>query len=110
MTLIETMVNFGLHIRIENCFYLAKNQKKTLAVKRGPTLFNLLFNGKNLLSDAEKPGIYKIPVHNKKHANQLHILEYQEETGTQSLDEHKQDVLKGKLTTALAIKSYTTDL
>lgn len=84
------------------------NYKK--AYKRAPTIYNILRNDKDKYDDQYKSGIYKIPLVD---LNTRQNKAYISATGRNFKDrikEHKDDIKKANLTTALAAYAYESNV
>lgn len=89
---------------------LAKKNKKQLASKRNPTLFNTLRNDKDPLEQQEKSGVYRIPLRDTRENKEKAYIGVTTRTIKRRIEEHKRDVRNAKLTTALAIEAYSSDI
>lgn len=88
----------------------AKKLNKKVAIQRTATIFDLIWNEKHPQKDVEKQGVYKIPVERKATRSATSYIGVITRTLAQRIDEHKIDLNKGRLMTALAIKAYSSDL
>lgn len=89
---------------------LVKKQGKKIATKRLPTVYSELRNEKQPLKMTEKSGVYEIPVRNVKDGECSKYIGVTTRTLEQRITEHKRDISKGKITTALATEAYANDL
>lgn len=89
---------------------IARKSNRKLATRRNVTLFNALHNDKDLLKDQEKSGVYKIPIKDIKENESRAYIDVTSRTIKKRIEEHKMDIQNARLTTALAVEAYNSDI
>lgn len=89
---------------------LANRKGRSLAPRRAPTVFNLLRNNKDPLNQMERSGVYKILTKDLNTGKESAYVGVTTRSEAKRVEEHKNDIAKGKLTTSLAIEAYDKDL
>lgn len=77
--------------------------------RRAPTIFNLLRNDKSIRSNDFKSGVYKIPVQNFEDNRTKTYIGATARNFKERLTEHKENISKRNLNTALAVRVYEKD-
>lgn len=89
---------------------IAKLKRKKIASVRTPTIFDILRNEKDPRNVMEKAGVYKIPVEDSSTRQQMSYIGVTTRTLKQRVHEHKNNIAKGNVSTALANGAYSKDL
>lgn len=89
---------------------IAKKEGRTLAQRRAPTIFNLVCNDKDRLTQMERSGVYSIPIEDVVTEEKAAYVGVTSRTLATRIDEHRRDVRKGNINTALAMEAYARDL
>lgn len=78
--------------------------------KRGKTVFDCFRNAKDQVPADRRAGIYEIPIINKDECSLQYYLGSTARNLCKRLNEHKADIMAGRLTTALVMKFYEQNI
>lgn len=110
MTLSEGYLPVPYNLKKFNFINRIAKHKKKISTRRAPTMFNLVRNGKDPLKNAQRSGVYKILVENARTKQKSAYIGIMKRMLAQRIEEHRRDISKGKLITALSVKAYSDDL
>lgn len=89
---------------------IIKSSEKKPAYKRPNTISSILKNMKDMYGREEQTGVYEIPlINNDKQQKEVYIRVIARNL-RERLKEHKADIRKGVLMTALARRAYKFDI
>ncbi|XP_023211828.1 uncharacterized protein LOC111614694 [Centruroides sculpturatus] len=98
------------HILISVYTAVAKRRNVNIAYKRGPTIFDILRNGKDPPDPIKSPGIYRIPVRDDRFGRDLVYIGSTKRSMGVRISEHKADIRHNRATTSLSVYASDPDI